>query len=135
MNTFIKENKPDIEVIRNIGMQISKALQYLHGKKIIHQDIKPENILMTKDRQGVKLADFGVSNRFEATIIDPKIARNGTLRYMSPEQLDGRLSFKSDIWSLGCLLLQLSTGKKPFFSIKDELQAALFPCSQKITPL
>ena len=49
MNSYIKESKPDIEVVRSIGMQISQALNYLHGQKIIHQDIKPENILMTKD--------------------------------------------------------------------------------------
>ena len=61
------------------------ALWYLHDKKIIHQDIKPENLMMSKDHQTVKIFDFGVSNRFEATIVDPKIAGAGTFRYMSPE--------------------------------------------------
>jgi len=61
-----------------------------------------------------------VSNKLDQTKAT-KAANMGTLRYMSPEQLDGKLSFKIDIWAFGCVLLEFATGKKPFSNIENEI--------------
>jgi serine/threonine protein kinase len=80
--------------------------------KIIHRDLKPDNILISSNLKELKLLDLGVSTYEEDE--NHKGAVVGTMRYMSPEQLGGKLSFKSDIWSYGCILLDLCTQMVPF---------------------
>lgn len=87
----------------------------------MHQDLKPQNILFTKDYESVKLADLGVSNIFEKTKAT-SAANCGTLRYMPPEQLDGVLTSKVDIWAFGCVMLELITGKEPYADMLNEFQ-------------
>lgn len=106
------------EEICNIFAQIVLAVQYLHDKKIIHRDIKMKNIFINwneKDRNfEAKLGDFGISKVLENTL---KMTTTciGTPFYMSPESCMGiEYSFKSDIWSLGCFLYEICTGKRPF---------------------
>jgi serine/threonine protein kinase len=106
MEIYIREQgRPFlIERIRSIGGQLISGLRYLHERKIIHQDLKPSNILFNGDYEKIKLIDLGVSNKLEKTRAT-KAANAGTLRYMSPEQLNGSLSFKTDIWAFGCVML------------------------------
>ncbi len=73
----------------------------------------------------VKLIDLGVSNKLEQTRDKTSSAAAGTMRYMPPEQLNGSLSFKTDIWGFGCLLLQFSTSYKPFNDVENELAASI----------
>ena len=61
IENFHKEPKPDLLKVRNIGFQILKAIQYLHSQNIVHQDLKPQNVLFTKDLKTCKLTDFGLS--------------------------------------------------------------------------
>jgi serine/threonine protein kinase len=70
-------------VLKEIGKQIASALHHLHKNKIIHQDIKPSNV-MFKSKEQVKLIDLGVSSKLEQTIVS-EAAGAGTLRYMPPE--------------------------------------------------
>ena len=95
-------------------------MKHVHDRKILHRDIKCQNVFMTK--QGtIKLGDFGIARVLKHTV-DVTRSMVGTPYYLSPEIIEGRpYSFKSDIWSLGCVLLQLSTGLKPFHKVKDEL--------------
>lgn len=86
---------------------------YLHQKKIIHQDIKPGNIMFNTDYSKIKLIDLGVSSKLDKTRAT-KAAQGGTPRYMPPEQLDGNLSFKVDVWSFGCVLLEFCSGVTPY---------------------
>ena len=80
---------------------------------IVHQDVKPQNILFDGDKKTVKLADLGVSHVLDRT--RPTLSANcGTIRYMSPEQLDGVLTHKVDIWAFGCVLLEMVTGLAPY---------------------
>jgi serine/threonine protein kinase len=98
-----------------IGIQVAEALGYAHKRGIVHRDIKPSNIVV-KNKQ-VKITDFGI-----ARIEDPEMTRNtqmgqimGTPSYMSPEQTMGRsLDGRSDLFSLGVILYEAVTGKKPF---------------------
>lgn len=62
---------------------------------------------------------MGVSNKLDKTRAT-RAAGAGTTRYMSPEQLDGKLTFKVDIWSFGCVLLQYSTGRRPFDDVEND---------------
>lgn len=87
LSTKPLKREANIQNVRNIIRQLVKALAYLHGQNIVHQDLKPPNILFSKDQQTVKLCDFGVSNLVETTRIT-KAAGAGTTRYMPPEQLD-----------------------------------------------
>lgn len=97
--------------------QICSAIAYAHKKKIIHLDLKPENIFLIQDKQVdeevVKVIDFGLS-RILSTYSGTTVTRfGGSLHYCSPEHFGGRVSPRSDIFSLGIILYQMLTGVLP----------------------
>ncbi|KAK4177954.1 putative cell division control protein [Triangularia setosa] len=97
--------------------QVLQGLQYLHDQGVIHRDIKGANILTTKDGT-VKLADFGVSTSQFMTGNDKEAQVVGTPYWMAPEiiQLSGATS-ASDIWSVGCTVIELLQGKPPYHNL------------------
>src|SRR5262249_35529395 len=95
--------------------QIAAALQYTHGRGIVHGDVKPGNVLVetvSDDRRRLLLADFGVAREMEATAQWSSVA--GTVAYMAPEQFSGRFSPASDQYALGIVAYQLLAGRTPF---------------------
>ncbi len=104
-----------LEQSQRIMADLLSALDYAHRQNIVHRDIKPANLLIEPDGR-VKLADFGVAriqDSGEATRTQGTIV--GTLKYMSPEQLQGRpIDSRADLYAAGVVLYQLLTGKRPF---------------------
>jgi eukaryotic-like serine/threonine-protein kinase len=82
---------------------------YAHRKKIIHCDIKPENMILLPDGR-LQLADFGIARVAQHTVIG---SGSGTVGYMAPEQAMGRPSTKSDVFSLGLIMYRMFTGTLP----------------------
>lgn len=103
------------EEVFEYGVQLCDALQHAHEKGIIHRDLKPSNLMIT--REGVlKLTDFGIAKDTDVTALTGANSTIGTAAYMSPEQCKGLrdLTAKSDLYSLGVVLFELITGRKPF---------------------
>jgi eukaryotic-like serine/threonine-protein kinase len=102
-----------IEEAVDTVVQIARGVSAAHARGIVHRDIKPGNILVT--RGGVaKLLDFGIAKDGESSQTDPSIAM-GTAAYMSPERFRGGVvDARSDVWSLGVVLHELLTGRRPF---------------------
>lgn len=97
--------------------QLCEALQYAHDKGVIHRDLKPSNLMITTE--GVlKLTDFGIAKDMDVTALTGANSTIGTAAYMSPEQCKGdkNLTNKSDLYSLGIVLFELLTGRKPFIA-------------------
>jgi serine/threonine-protein kinase len=98
----------------DIGIQICSALEHAHRNHIVHRDIKPHNILLTKDGV-VKVTDFGIARAVSSATITMAGSTIGSVHYFSPEQArGGYIDEKSDIYSLGITLYELVTGKLPF---------------------
>lgn len=93
--------------------QITLALKHVHDRKVLHRDLKCQNIFLTKSNL-IKLGDFGIARVLSSTRENAK-TMVGTPYYLSPEIINGRpYSFKSDIWSLGVILYELCALKPPF---------------------
>jgi NIMA (never in mitosis gene a)-related kinase len=99
--------------ILDLFVQICLALKHVHDRKILHRDLKTQNIFLTK-KDLVKLGDFGIARVLHST---HELARTaiGTPYYLSPEICGGKAyNNKSDIWSLGCILYEMTTLKHAF---------------------
>lgn len=97
-----------------IAIQVCKALAYAHSKSVVHRDIKPDNIQILPSG-AVKITDFGIARIMEEPnlTIDGQVF--GTPSYMSPEQVAGKnLDARTDLFSLGVVLFEMLTGRKPF---------------------
>lgn len=99
--------------VARIGVTLAMALDYAHSKGVVHRDIKPANVLLT-DQGQVKITDFGVA-RVATSNLTTTGQFIGTPNYMSPEQVTGSpVDGRCDLFSLGVVLFELLTGKRPF---------------------
>src|SRR5689334_16323622 len=111
------------DVAAIIAMQVARALDYVHFRGIVHRDIKPANIMLARTG-GVKVMDFGIARDTNFGDLTEAGTGIGTPAYMSPEQVLGdKLDARSDLFSLGVVLYQMVTGKKPF--VEDEKRSAM----------
>jgi len=157
LDTLITRGPANIQLVLSVGIQISDGLQAAHALGIFHRDLKPQNVMLT-DGGLVKILDFGLARRLQpedasfdpsmpavartASLAETYTARGGTIRYMAPEQfVTGQSSVQSDIWALGVLLYELTSGRHPFarpdaedFQIIRAIQFSDPPILDQIVP-
>jgi serine/threonine protein kinase len=109
-----KQTSPPTEtLVLSFAKQLTQAIMYCHKHKIIHRDLNPANILLTKV-ENLKLIDFGLAQKVDFAVCDVV-----SLPYMAPEIVKGEdYSFPVDVWGLGCILYELMMLKRPFPSTK-----------------
>jgi serine/threonine protein kinase len=111
------------QMVAWMGVRLAKALDYAHGRDVLHRDVKPANVLLDADAQP-KLADFNISFCSKLEGASPAAFFGGSLPYMSPEQLEAcspkynrtpdQIDARSDLYSLGVVLWELLTGRLPY---------------------
>eukprot|EP00088_Acartia_fossae_P029293 TRINITY_DN30143_c0_g1_i1.p1 TRINITY_DN30143_c0_g1~~TRINITY_DN30143_c0_g1_i1.p1 ORF type:complete len:331 (+),score=21.65 TRINITY_DN30143_c0_g1_i1:25-1017(+) len=132
----LKQYLPEKQIL-NWLVQISFGLQYIHKKKILHRDLKTQNIFLTSQNL-IKIGDFGISKSLRNTM-DLATTAIGTPHYLSPEICSGKgYNHKSDMWSLGCVLYELCALKLAFPAddfvtlVKAITRGSYTPISKKI---
>ncbi|XP_075173221.1 striated muscle preferentially expressed protein kinase isoform X3 [Anomaloglossus baeobatrachus] len=101
----------------NYILQILQGLDYLHEQKILHLDIKPENVMVSY-MNTVKIIDFGSAQPFNPLVLRQLGKRVGTLEYMAPEMIRGDpVGAAADVWGLGVLTYIMLSGRSPFFEL------------------
>ncbi|MGB2906357.1 MAG: protein kinase [Candidatus Aminicenantaceae bacterium] len=113
------------------AVQIAEGLKHAHDRGIIHRDIKASNIMVSAKKE-VKITDFGLAKPTGSTVITREGTTVGTTAYMSPEQLSGKpVDYGTDIWSLGVVLFEITTGILPF---RGEYDQALIHSILTVSP-
>ncbi|MFQ6045714.1 MAG: serine/threonine-protein kinase [Gemmatimonadales bacterium] len=108
----------------DIARKLLDALEYAHGRGVVHRDVKPDNVVLSAE--GAVLLDFGIA-RAIATAGTDRLTRSGfavgTSAYMSPEQVEGEpdIDYRSDIYSLGCVLFECLAGRPPFTAAREDI--------------
>eukprot|EP00949_MAST-11_sp_MAST-11-sp1_P003177 g3177.t1 len=119
LSDILKKRYPDglpRALLKSVGEQIVLGLRYLHREAVIHRDLKPGNILMTQ-KGVVKIADFDISTQVKELFEDATKKRTcvGTPHYTAPEVIQMEpYSYSADVWSLGCTLVELCSGRTPY---------------------
>jgi tRNA A-37 threonylcarbamoyl transferase component Bud32 len=110
----------EIDAALELFLQICSGLQHAHEKGVLHRDLKPSNVIVSNDDNRIKVVDFGIAKvqASEDGGFDPKLTATGEVfgspYYMSPEQCMGQtVDARSDIYSMGCLMYEVVTGKLP----------------------
>ena len=115
----VRRGPMDIRQILDVAIQVCEGMIEAHRSGIIHRDIKPDNILVTRDN-GVKITDFGLAKIRGGASMTRSGAVVGTLAYMSPEQIRGEeLDERTDLFSFGVVLYEMLTGALPFSGDSD----------------
>jgi eukaryotic-like serine/threonine-protein kinase len=139
LDKLIARGPASLQLVLSVGIQISDGLSAAHSLGIFHRDLKPANVMLT-DGGIAKILDFGLARRLnpEEAEFDPATsgrrktgaaatytARGGTIAYMAPEQfVTGHSSVQSDLWALGVILYELTSGRHPFSRADmDEFQS------------
>ena len=141
LDQLLPECRRNAELRDKIARQILDAVRFMHLKQVIHRDLKPGNILVTRNGQNVKLIDFSLSDSDSHLVLK---GNAGTARYASPEQKEcGPADFRSDIFSIAVILSEMSDSRR-YRNVSrkcmrpdkdrrypdiDRLEAALFPSS------
>lgn len=134
LKEIIKENvRLNNEKTIDIGIQIAKALICAHENNIIHRDIKPQNILVTKEGV-VKVTDFGIAKASNSVTITNDSKVIGSAHYFSPEQAKGSVvDCRTDIYSLGIALYEMITGVVPY-DADSPVSVAIMHIQQQVVP-
>ncbi len=130
LDRLIARGPASMQLVLSVGIQVADGLQAAHSLGIFHRDLKPQNVMLT-DGGLAKILDFGLARRIrpdeanfdpakpalakDASVAATYTARGGTIRYMAPEQfVTGQSSVQSDVWALGVILFELTSGRHPF---------------------
>ncbi len=119
LKEYANGKKLPLDKFYEIAIRLAEILSEIHRKKVIHKDIKPENIIVNPNNMDVKLIDFGISTRLskEETKWTAANVLEGSIQYISPEQtgrMNRSVDYRSDFYSLGVTFYLLLTGKLPF---------------------
>ena len=107
-----KKGKLSVKETISIAIQIANGIECAHNNQIVHRDIKPQNIMISREGK-VKVTDFGIARAASANTINGSAM--GSVHYISPEQAGGQyVDEKSDIYSLGITMFEMLTGRVPF---------------------
>ena len=121
------ESEMSSELQLRLMTELASGLNYIHGMKVMHRDLKSSNILLAGDELAlscVKISDFGLSAHLSATAASKRTSKSGTALYFSPEKgREDPYDYAADMWAAGCILLELL--------LKESLKQALWPESKK----
>jgi len=145
LREHLNNNRLNLHEVLDIGIQVAAALNAAHEAHVIHRDIKPENIMLRRRDSIVKVLDFGLAKPVRqdgasTTSSEPLHTETGivmgTVSYMSPEQSLAvkNIDYRTDIWSLGAVLYEMTAGRVPFEG-KDLLQQLIAIQERPHTPL
>jgi len=114
VHDVIKGTRIGPELVCNWAKQVACGMEYLHGKRIVHRDLKTPNVLIAQDERTLKISDFGTSRRMNGSK-ETKMSFCGSVAWMAPEMVKNQVcTGMVDVWSFGVVLWELLTGQQPY---------------------